>query len=124
MWRNGVVQVQAPPVGNVLCGTTDRPAEVTIEALDQPPAEPDPQWEAVAEVSLVSITGRLRVREWGGRPTPGLKVEGLPVGPIRVRVSAHGRDARERERFLIEAWPAPETPDNVLRQDRFGSNFQ
>jgi len=124
VWRNGIVQLQAPPVASVVCGTTDRPAEVTIEALDQVPAAPDSQWEAVAEVSLVAVTGRLRIREWASAPHPELEVSGLPIGSIRVRVSAQGRDTRERERFLIQAWPAPEAPDEVLRQDRFGRNFQ
>jgi len=97
VWRNGLVQAIAPTIASVVCGITDHPAEVTIERLDRPPGDPDPEWEAVAEVSLVSMTGRLHVRDWGGTPVEGLLVEGLEDGPIRVRVSARDRDSQERE---------------------------
>ncbi|MGI8809035.1 MAG: hypothetical protein ACR2KK_14585 [Acidimicrobiales bacterium] len=124
IWRNGIVQPQSPSAASVPCGTRDRPAEVTLEILGQPPGDPAPVWEAVAEVSLVSVSGRLWIRDWDGRLTPDLDIDGLPIGPIRLRVSAEGRDTQERERFLIQAWSAPEAPDDVLRQDRLAGDFQ
>jgi hypothetical protein len=108
----------------VLCGTTDRPAEVTTEGLERSPGEPSPHGEAIAEISLVSITGGLRVRDRDSRPVEGLLVEGLPPnGTIRLPVSATGRDARDHERFLLRVWPAPEAPERVIRRDAFPGNF-
>ena len=34
LWRNGLVEVRTPGIAGVVCGKTDHPAEVTLEALD------------------------------------------------------------------------------------------
>ena len=88
------------------------------------------EWEDVVELS-VNTTGDLTLNEVVDGPVDTLQV---PPGTYRLRLSSRGRtEGEERaasfldedeeqdesplEHFLVEVWPAPVTPSEVLRQD-------
>jgi hypothetical protein len=122
---NGLVEVEAPPFATVVCAHSDTKIPVTLDRLDRPEDAPDPGWEAIAEVSIFTTSGKLQVGDWGGRPVAELFLEGLPKESwVRLRVHARGRDREGHEEFLLQAWPGPQTDEQVLRQDRFGENYR
>lgn len=85
------------------------------------PAEPplDDEWDEVVEVSLhvAETTAALRgFDDWHPLTLPA-------AGPHRVRYSAAGFEAGRQvdtarpgpDRYLLQLWPAPPTPDEVVR---------
>lgn len=106
----------------ILTGAASGSVWVDVEALDAAPAQVDPAWEDVAELSLTVATGLLRVRGWGSTGPTTDRLDTSGPGTYRVRVHARGRDARPdgvafepEEEFLLQAWPAPLEPPVTLR---------
>lgn len=132
--RNGLVDARSepghPPVpGTALtiwCGTEDDDVRVTVEVLGHAPATVEAGWEEVAEVSVdLPDDGGYVVTMADNEPPFDNTAPVLPPGPHRVRVHARGRDAGAEnsglydgsvwEEHLIQAWPAPPAPQQVLR---------
>jgi hypothetical protein len=105
------------------------PWDVAACILDGPPVTPEDDWEDVAEVSLTCGAG-LYITEVIDEGA-GVTLDAVP-GTYRVRVSARGRAAdwweKEQEHpvedgarppvehYLIEAWLAPASPPEDLRE--------
>jgi hypothetical protein len=96
-------------------------SRVRIVQRDGPPAEVEPDWEDVVEVSTTLPDGaEARWMTWAGEE--GRPLADLTPGDYRVRVSANGRDAgqagefadRVVDEYLIELWPARCEPDAIL----------
>jgi hypothetical protein len=86
------------------------------------PAEEDPAWEDVVEVSTtIPPPGSMGWLSWAGESGGELPL--VAPGDYRMRVSARGRDVAARDEFaegvvdnyLIELWPAPFSSDAVVR---------
>lgn len=96
---------------------------LTAELLASPP--PDvPGWEDVAEVSFRPAGTDVRLVEWAGQAAYPLELEQTWY---RVRYSATGMDAGRAldtrpddhavvDRYLLQFWPEPASPDRVVRQ--------
>ncbi|GAB3085721.1 hypothetical protein [Nocardioides zeae] len=99
-------------------------ARVRIVARDNAPADPEPEWEDVVEVSTEVPVLPLdepapHWTSWGYDDSGPLDIA---PGHYRLRVSARGRDAARdfvgegvRDSYLLELWPAPPGPDAILR---------
>lgn len=96
-------------------------SQVRVCLLDGPPDD-DPSWEDVVEVSTrVPDGAQVAWTSWAGGS--GGLLDGVPAGDLRVRVSARGRDAGADgeledevvDSYLIELWPAPGAPDEIVR---------
>jgi hypothetical protein len=94
---------------------------VRVVLSDAPP-DVDDSWEDVVEVSsTVPADAEPRWMSWAGEDSGPL--DGLSSGTYRVRVSARGRDAGRDGEFaeetvdfyLVELWPAPESPDAIVK---------
>lgn len=88
------------------------------------PAQVDDSWQDIVEVSFRPTADEVALVQWGGEAAWPLSIE---PGDFRVRYSAHGMDeARqadtilddepEKDRYLLQFWPAPPAPDQVLKQ--------
>jgi hypothetical protein len=118
---NGIVGAARPSLIYFnLARHGDGTSPVRIVLLDAEPPEPEPQWEDVVEVSTtLPPEGEVRWLSWGAESSGVLR--GLGAGDYRVRVSASGRgDADDYpqddlDRYLIEWWPAPRKPDEIIR---------
>jgi len=93
-----------------------------VEVFGSPP-ELDRSWEEIVETSFLA---RLPVAlyQWGeasGQPLP------LTAGQYRARYSARGMQAGNDQdtlvgdvptvdEYLLQLWPAPAAPDQVIRQ--------
>lgn len=96
-------------------------SQVRITLLDAPPADLDPQWEDVVEVSVTVPAEPTPIYStWAGEESGPVA---LPPGTYRVRVNARGRDAGSGDgedaegvvdHYLIEFWAAPSQPDAIL----------
>ncbi|MFJ3307444.1 hypothetical protein ACIPSA_30985 [Streptomyces sp. NPDC086549] len=94
----------------------------TVEVHDQAPPL-DAVWEEVVEVSFRPVSADSVLNEWGGGAAWDLDLEETDY---RVRYCAQGMDqAREldtrldepqQDRYLLQFWPAPPKPDEVIRQ--------
>ncbi|GGX28501.1 hypothetical protein [Streptomyces lomondensis] len=95
----------------------------TVEVHEQAPPL-DPAWEDVVEVSFRPASADSRLVQWAGEASWPL---GLAETEHRVRYCAQGMDeARDedtrlhdepqRDRYLLQFWPAPPEPDRVLKQ--------
>jgi hypothetical protein len=105
-------------------------AQVTVAAhRTAPEADPGP-WQEIVEVSVHTPSGALlvgAVMDDMEEELPSLAASG--PGDYRLRVHARGRDTavdlttREiTERYLIQGWPAPPAPLQILRTgDRYGA---
>jgi hypothetical protein len=97
-------------------------SRLRIVLLDaEPPLSPS-RYEDVVEVSTV-VPGDADVQwmSWAGEASG--RVAGVEPGEYRLRVSAQGRDAGSAgefaegvvDEYLLELWPSPMEPDEVLR---------
>ncbi|WP_308407496.1 hypothetical protein [Streptomyces olivochromogenes] len=95
----------------------------TVEVHEDPPRL-DPEWEDVVEVSFRPVSDSTALVLWGGMGDWDL---GLEETDYRVRYCAKDMDAaRERDTrlddepqldsYLLQFWPAPPSPDRVLKQ--------
>ncbi|WP_092614150.1 hypothetical protein [Jiangella sp. DSM 45060] len=93
-----------------------------------PPAAAD-EWDDVVEVSVAVPPGSSpRWSTWAGEASGPLD---LAPGEYRVRVSARGRDAGAAgelaegpvDFYLVDLWPDPARPDEVLRSRSANAEF-
>ncbi|MFH9044795.1 hypothetical protein ACH4FA_36510 [Streptomyces sp. NPDC017966] len=95
----------------------------TVEVHDEAPAL-DPVWEDVVEVSFRPLSERTSLVQWAGEAVWDLD---LARTDYRVRYCARGMDeGREldtrgdgkpqTDSYLLQFWPAPPSPDRVIRQ--------
>lgn len=95
---------------------------VRVERHDGAPVLDD-RWEDVVEVPFDVADDEYALVGFDG----GAALTGLPLGSCRARWSAKGMDAAHRQdtrldgepapdRYLLQVWPAPPAPDDVLRQ--------
>ncbi|CCH31352.1 hypothetical protein ABZ816_03645 [Actinosynnema sp. NPDC047251] len=116
--RNGLCGAASP--GNLFLITGTHTGEVgfVVESHDGPPPL-DEGWEEVVEVPFRPV-GEMHLVGWAAEWSAPLD---LPVTDYRVRYSAIGMDREqngleedpERERYLLQFWPAPPAPDEVVR---------
>jgi hypothetical protein len=116
-----MVLSEAPESISVLTGAQWGPMEVCVADLTTAPAVGD-EWEEVIEFSVSTPDG-LGVAELFGEPRLTITER---TGPFRVRLCCRGRAAgaarrssgprsKVLEHYLIEVWPAPFAPPEVLR---------
>lgn len=104
----------------VSTGTYWAPLELTVEISDDEPALRLEEWDEVVEVSNITTTGSVAVKELFGDVRHDLPMLGVaPNTWYRARVHARGRDEadlKERyyeeivepvEKHLVQLWPAP-----------------
>jgi len=95
----------------------------TVEVHDHAPPL-DPAWEDVVEVSFRPVSGSSALVQWAGEDSWELDLEETNY---RVRYCAKGMDEANRQDtrlddeplldcYLLQFWPAPPTPDLVLKQ--------
>lgn len=95
----------------------------TVEVHDDAPPL-DPVWEDVVEVSFRPLSERSVLMEWAGEAVWELD---LAETDYRVRYCAQGMDQATEtdtrpdtepqvDRYLLQLWPAPLSPDRVVRQ--------
>ncbi|GEL99296.1 hypothetical protein [Cellulomonas terrae] len=119
--RNGLCGAQVPGHLTMAIGLNDGEVPVRVEVHEVVPST-DPVWEDVVEVSFAPIDApyTLTAFQFG-------VVLDLPVpGTYRARWSASGMDAAHAngipeggsapDRYLLQLWPAPWGPDEVVRQ--------
>jgi hypothetical protein len=118
---NGLVGASDPGGVYLVLARRSGGSQVRIVLLDGPPPE-DPTWEDVVEVSTtVPSSGDVTWTSWGYENSGELA--DVTPGDYRVRVSARGRDAGAADEFadgvvdhyLLQLWPAPPTPDAIIR---------
>ncbi len=120
--NNGLVGAADP--GGVYLNLARRSggSPVRIVLVDTAPAESDPLWEDVVEVSIsLPEADNIRWCSWAGENVGA--IAGLDAGTYRMRVSARGRDAGRADElaeepvdfYLAQLWLALEEPDAVLR---------
>jgi len=95
----------------------------TVELHDTAPPLDD-AWEDVVEVSFRATAAPVLLVQWAGEASWPLAIE--PVD-LRARYSASGMDQAQQadtilsgepelDRYLLQFWPAPPAPDQVLKQ--------
>ncbi|PRY52226.1 hypothetical protein BCF74_1345 [Knoellia remsis] len=119
---NGILGVANRPVGVYLTfGRRSGGSHLRIDLHDEQPGEPAEEWEDVVEASIdVPDGSTVQWVTWAAETSGPLD---LPPGIYRVRFSSQGRDAGHAnefadgivDRYLLELWPAPPTPDEVIR---------
>jgi hypothetical protein len=120
--RNGLCGAAVPGALYLVTGLHTGMVGITIELHEQAPPV-DESWEEVVEVSFRPSAPPALVG-WGGEDHWPLD---LAVTDYRVRYSgtgldqAHAQDTRtwgepEVDRYLLQFWPAPPAPDQVIRQ--------
>lgn len=119
---NGVCGARFPHHLVMKTGLHTGDVPVRVERHDGAPVLDD-RWEDVVEVSFDVADDEYALVGFDG----GAAVTGLPLGSCRARWSAVGMDAGHRQdtrldgepapdRYLLQVWPAPPAPDDVLRQ--------
>jgi hypothetical protein len=125
---NGLCGAGCPGLLFLMIGPHTAEVRFRVEVHDAPPRF-DEGWEDIVEVSFTPITTELLLASCMGEgyDLPDLR----QLGVHRVRYSAAGMDeAREAEanlaepgpdeepldRYLLQLWPAPFAPDQVIRQ--------
>ncbi|MEU3622500.1 hypothetical protein BS329_03895 [Amycolatopsis coloradensis] len=117
----------------VLCGTQYGKVRLTIQALEQAPAEIDQSWDMAAEKTLDCPAGHLTVQDLYSSSGPQ-RFEVAP-GWIRLRISARHRasalarpefDPSPVEHHLIQAWPTASQlePELVYGPDEFARHYE
>jgi hypothetical protein len=130
---NGLVD-PAPDAAVIHTGVHSGVIHAEVHALTAPPATLDTDvWDDVAEVSIHTSTGQLRIGCLGKDP-----VEPFPLltpgeaGDYRIRVHTRGRDTdidgvafEPVEDYLIQVWPAPPAAERVYKQtDHYGAQLR
>lgn len=119
---NGLVGASDPDGVYINLARRSGGSPVNIVLMDEAPVSDEASWEDVVEVSFILPEGRdMRWITWAGES--GGMLGAIPPGSYRLRVSARGRDqghAHEFSEHLVDAylfqmWPAPPSPDAVLR---------
>ena len=119
--RNGLCGAAVRGTLFLLTGLHTGDVGFTAEVHETEP--PDAGDEDVVEASF-RVAGRAMLVTWGGEDWWDLE---LAPGDYRVRYGASGMDAGreqetrlgdepERDRYLLQFWPAPPSPDAVIRQ--------
>jgi hypothetical protein len=117
--RNGLCGAAVPGVLHCVTGLHTGTVNLSLVRLSAKPSI-DPAWEEVVEVSFATTTGRLAVYTFQDSHEFD-----LPAGTYRVRYSARDMDrARDQDTwsgspidaYLLEFWPGPVQPDEILRQ--------
>ncbi|WP_093089895.1 hypothetical protein [Pseudonocardia oroxyli] len=120
---NGLCGVAAPQRICLLTGLHTGWVRLTVELHDVPPAVAE-QWEDVVEASFTPTASPLQLIGLMANESYALP---LPAGAsLRARYCAIGMDAARDgsrsegdpvlDRYLLQLWPAPPTPDTVLRR--------
>ncbi|WP_171163360.1 hypothetical protein [Streptomyces sp. I05A-00742] len=97
--------------------------EFTVEVHDREPPL-DAVWEDVVEASFRPLSDSSALVQWAGEDAWEL---GLRETDYRVRYCAEGMDEGsrvdtrmdsepQRDRYLLQFWPAPPAPDRILKQ--------
>lgn len=119
--RNGLCGAAVPGTLFLLTGLHTGDVGFTAEVHESEP--PDAGGEDVVEASF-RAAGPARLVTWGGEDWWDLE---LAPGDYRVRYSGTGMDAAreqdtrvdgepQRDRYLLQFWPAPPAPDAIVRQ--------
>jgi len=119
--RNGLCGAAVPGTLFLLTGLHTGEVGFTAEVHETEPAAGDA--EDVVEASF-RAEGPARLVTWGGSDRWELE---LAPGDYRVRYSGTGMDAGreldtrvdgepQRDRYLLQFWPAPPAPDEVVKQ--------
>ena len=113
---NGLCGAAVPGALVLITGLHTGQVQFAVDAADHRPPL-DQAWEEVVEVSLTT-TRSLSLVTWAGENAYPL---GLPPGSYRVRYCASGMDRAHShcepvDDYLLTFWPAPESPDAVLKQ--------
>ncbi|WP_212009286.1 hypothetical protein [Catenulispora pinistramenti] len=120
--RNGLCGAALPGTIFLITGLHTGRVAFTVELHDAEPA-PGGEWEEIVEASFRPL-GATYLSSWGGEPSWLLD---LPDTGYRVRYNATGMDAAREadaelddepcvDRYLLQFWPAPPSPDRVVRQ--------
>ena len=120
---NGLCGAALPGYLFLITGLHTGNVAFTVECHDSAPAVDD-SWEEVVEVPFAVSDRPVALVQWAGEASWPLD---LPAGDLRVRYSALGMDlgrAKDTrlqgepalERYLLQFWPAPPLPDQVLKQ--------
>lgn len=134
---NGFIEVRTGAI-TVFTGASYDTILVELRRLDEHPRTIDPQWTEVAEVSFTVNAGSMRVGDLMIGPKPSTLQLATPAfHDYRIRFSARGRDAARSRQYddirglppvefhLIEVWPAPLAPPQLLRRsDKVGEAFR
>ncbi|GIF05070.1 DUF6461 domain-containing protein [Actinoplanes siamensis] len=100
-------------------GISEGAVSVDVAVLADAPAEVDPHWPDVVEVSWHATEGRASMVAPGDAGSPALAHLTPPwPGDYRVRVHARGRDDRDAayESYRLTVWSAPAGPETVHRR--------
>lgn len=91
---------------------------------EAPPLEPE--WQEVVEASFRPVSAQAVLAQWGG----GFFPLGLEEISYRVRYCARGFDEAHQggvydrfDAYLLQFWPAPPAPDEVIRQTGRGPAY-
>lgn len=119
---NGLCGAAQPGVLSLKTGLHTGNVPIVVEALEAEP-EVEPDWEEVVEVSFTTERTDLVLAAF-----QDFEPVTLPApGTYRVRFSASGMDEAhdvdvrmpeepEIDRYLLQLWPAPARPDEIVRQ--------
>ncbi|HJP80529.1 MAG TPA: hypothetical protein VJ914_40030 [Pseudonocardiaceae bacterium] len=120
---NGLCGAAVPGFMFFTTGLHTGNVKLTIELLDAPPPVGE-EWEEVVEVSFRPESDQVALLQWAGERAWPLALEPIDY---RVRYCASGMDQAndqdtrfdedpQPDRYLLQLWPAPDGPDEVLRQ--------
>ncbi|MQY03286.1 hypothetical protein [Actinomadura macrotermitis] len=121
--QNGLCGAATPGRLFLITSTHTGSIAFTVELHDGPPPL-DPSWEDVVEASFAPTNDDVALVQWAGEDAWELDLEATDY---RVRYCAHGMDEAhgadirfdgrpQPDRYLLQFWPAPSAPDQVLKQ--------
>ncbi len=121
--QNGLCGAATPGFLHLVTGLHTGRVGFRIERYDEAPAVDD-AWEEIVEASFTPTDEPVALTQWAGEAQWVLAIED---GDWRVRFCASGMDAaweadtrlddqRQLDRYLLQFWPAPPGPDQVLKQ--------
>ncbi|MFL6030038.1 MAG: hypothetical protein ACJ74D_08425 [Gaiellaceae bacterium] len=120
---NGLLGAAHPGMLLLITGLHTGQVRFKLDVLDEEPAL-DASWEECVEVTFTPAADGAQLVDWDGTLVCELP---LATEPYRVRYQARGMDAaREADTVLedeepidayaVSFWPAPPSPDAVVRQ--------
>jgi hypothetical protein len=127
---NGLCGAAVPGFLYLITGLHTGNVHLTVELLDAAPPVGD-GWEDVVEVSFRPETAKVVLVQWAGEASWPLALAPLSYR-VRYSVSgmdqAHAQDTRMDEdpaldRYLLQLWPAPAAPDEIIRQTSEGAAY-